>query len=389
MLDIPTHAGHRDHPAFSEPLTKEDWRAYVSFTAPAPPELPPLSQYLRMGALERENLEERRFDYHSALVIVETPAMLELHRKMRTTARINGMAPAGARRGHIIDGAPTLGKSTIIKTFGRNHELRLRRRHPEHFDVPHRDFTPVVYISVPSGATPKGLSLKFAEYLGLPVRSKASSAEVTDAVLKALRECGTQLVLIDDIHFLDCSQKDGKLANDHLKYLANYCAATFIYAGVEVAASGLFTEGTSKRKTQTAGRFSVLPVQPFGPHLLRKSGRTTKASEARRIEQRDEWISLIWSLESALRLYKHQPGTLAGQWEYLLDRSGGVIASLSALIRTAAVTAIEDGSEAITRRMLDDIETDWTAQIEYESRRKQRTKKASKPKTAAPKAAAI
>jgi hypothetical protein len=181
---------------------------------------------------------------------------------------MNRMAPAGARHGHIVDGEATLGKSTIIKTFGRNHELYLRRRRPELFAVPCRDFTPVVYISVPDGATPKGLSERFAEYLGLPVRAKASNTEVTSAVLKSLKKSGTQLVLIDDIHFLDCSQKEGKLANDHLKYLANYCPATFIYAGIEVAASNLFTEGTSKRKTQTSGRFSLLPVKPFAQDLL-------------------------------------------------------------------------------------------------------------------------
>lgn len=373
MFDVPNLLGH---PALAEPLTKEDWRTYVNAREPEPPELPTLEEYLKLEGVARENLDERRFNYHSALVIVETTALLELHRKLRTTLRINAMAPAGARRGHIIDGQPTLGKSTIMKRFGRDHERYLHRRHPEYFNVPYRDFTPVVYISVPSGATPKGLSLKFAEYLGLPVRAKASIAEVTDAVLKALQECGTQIVLIDDIHFLDCSQKDGKLANDHLKYLANYCAATFIYAGVEVATSGLFTEGTSKRKTQTSGRFSVLPLQPFAPNLLGAPGKPTKASEARRQQQRDEWAALVLSMESALRLYNHKTGTLTMQWEYLLERTGGVIASLSALIRTAAITAIEDGSETITRSLLDNIETDWTAQVEYESRRKNRKAKA-------------
>lgn len=292
-------------------------------------------------------------------------------------ARTRRLAPAGARRGHIIDGQPTLGKSTIIKTFGRDHELQLRRQHPEHFIVPGRDFTPVVYMSVPSGATPKGLSLKFADYLGLPVRSKASSSEVTDAVLKALRKCGTEVVLIDDIHFLDCGQKDGKLANDHLKYLANYCAATFIYAGVEVGASGLFSEGGSTRKTQTAGRFSVLPVQPFAQHLLRRPAETSKAAAAAADRERNEWASLVLSMEAAVRLLNHRPGMLVDHWEYLLERTGGVIATLSALIRSAAVTAIEDGSERITRSLLDSIETDWTAQRAYEAR----GKRSKKPRT--------
>jgi hypothetical protein len=34
-------------------------------------------------------------------------------------------------------------------------------------------------------------------------------------------------VIIDDVHFLDLSAREGKVVNDHLKYLANHTAATF------------------------------------------------------------------------------------------------------------------------------------------------------------------
>src|SRR4051812_37918986 len=183
-----------DHPAFAEPLTKEDWRAYVDFEAPDPPQMPDFAGYQQLSEADREDLNDLRDDYHSALVLVETPPLLALHQKMRVTVRMNRRPLGGARHGHVLDGPRgTLGKSTILKTFGREHELYLRRRRPELFTVPNRDFTPVVYISVPDGATPKQLSERFADYLGLPVRSRASRTEITGSVLKALNRCGTQV----------------------------------------------------------------------------------------------------------------------------------------------------------------------------------------------------
>lgn len=357
---------------FSEPLTKEEWRLYVDRRPPEAPELPSAAAYRRMPLEDREDLEELRYDYHSALVLVETPAMARLHTTMRRTVLANRAAEPGARRGIIVDGQPTLGKSTIIKTFGRTHELRLRRRFPDRFSEPGRDYTPVMYVSIGSAATPKGLSGRMAEYLALPMRRQAGKEELTLAVLKAMRACGTEIVLIDDMHFLDVSQKDGRLSNDHLKDLANLSGATFIYAGVDLAASALFEEGTANAKTQTSARFARLPVEPFGQLLLNPPTRMSKAAQEKADAQRAEWANLVVSMENALRLYNHKPGTLVREWKYLLDRTGGTIASLSALMRHAAIAAIEDGSEKVTRNLLDEIETDWSAQREHEARKKRK-----------------
>lgn len=61
------------------------------------------------------------------------------------------------------------------------------------------------------------------------------------------------------------------------------------------------------------------------------------------------------TLEAALRLHRHERGTLTGLDRYLHQRTRGMIGSLSHLIRAAALSAIEDGSEAITRQRLDTI----------------------------------
>ncbi len=122
--------------------------------------------------------------------------------------------------------------------------------------------------------------------------------------------------------------------SDHLKYFTEHLPATFVYAGINVERSGLFT---GVRGKQIAGRCVLVNSGPF-PH-------------------QQEWSGLIATMEAALRLYHHQPGTLTTLDRYLHHRTG----SLSHLIRAAALTAILDGSETITRELLEAIPVDHAA----------------------------
>ncbi len=69
-------------------------------------------------------------------------------------------------------------------------------------------------------------------------------------------------------------------------------------------------------------------------------------------------IDLISALEDSLRLHRHQPGALVALEEYLHHRTGGMIGSLLRLIRGAAIQAVLDGTEKITRASLDSIGID-------------------------------
>ena len=78
--------------------------------------------------------------------------------------------------------------------------------------------------------------------------------------------------------------------------------------------------------------------------------------------QRGQWRALIAILESLLRLHRHRTGNLVRLDEYLYRRSGGVIGSLSQLVRGAAILAIEDGSEQISKQLLDSVPVDYAAE---------------------------
>jgi hypothetical protein len=168
--------------------------------------------------------------------------------------------------------------------------------------------------------------------------------DIVDAVCVTAARTRTELVCVDELHNLNLATRAGAEVSDQLKYFAERLPATFIYAGIDVESAGLFA-GTRGR--QIAGRFTVIPATPFA--------YGTGA-------QREQWRALIATLDSALRLHHHQPGSLAALEDYLYRRSGGMIGSLSQLIRGAAILAIEDGSEQITRDLLEAVPVDYAAE---------------------------
>ena len=197
----------------------------------------------------------------------------------------------------------------------------------------------MVYVTVPPAATPRMLAAEFARFLGLPVTTRANMTDIIEAVCGVCCDTGTSLVVCDELHNVSLATKTGAEVSDTLKYFSERIPATFVYAGINVEREGLFS-GT--RGQQIAGRFSLITTTPF-PHA-------------------EDWHGVVATLEHTLRLHNHQPGTLVRLDRYLHQRTGGMIGSLSHLIRGAAIEAILDHSEKITRQLLDGIDLDHAAE---------------------------
>jgi hypothetical protein len=73
-------------------------------------------------------------------------------------------------------------------------------------------------------------------------------------------------------------------------------------------------------------------------------------------------IALIASLEGTLRLHRHEAGSLTRMSKFLHQRTGGMIGSLSHLVRAAAISAILDGTECITRTIVKNIRIDHSSE---------------------------
>ncbi len=312
-----------------EPTTTlSGWRRFVD-AAPAALDLLPDAAWAGLTAGTRTAYDEARISYHSELVVVATSTLREVTRQGRLLTLLN-RREISARRGLIVSGPWATGKSTALKQLGRAHELMIRERHGG------PDRIPVVYVTTPPRGSPRKLALESARFLGLPpVRTGWNTTDIADAVCQILIEARCDLVLVDEIHNLNLATSAGEDMSDHLKYFTEHLPATFVYAGIDVERSGLFT---GVRGRQIAGRCVLAATGPF--------------------PCQQEWASL----EAALRLHRHPPGTLTGLDQYLHQRAGGMIGSLSHLIRAGAITAILDGSEAITRDLLDTIPVDHAAQ---------------------------
>lgn len=328
-------------PGGHEPLTtKEGWRRFVDIPSAAPDPANDATSG-QLAGVPGDHSEDTRLAYHSRLAVVATPTVQQVTLNGRRLIVLN-RHQLSARRGLIVTGAAGTGKTTAITQLGKAHELALRLRHPH--GGPRM---PVIYVTVPPAATARMLAVEFARFLGLPMPARVNITDVTDAVCAVLIDLGCDLVIVDELHNLNLATRTGAEVSDQLKYFSERIPATFVYAGIDVERVGLFS-GTRGR--QIASRFATIATRPFG-----------YATTA----QREQWHALVASLEQTLRLRSHRPDSLVGIAAHLHDRTGGMIGSLSHLIRAAAIDAIITGTEQITRTSLAAVHLDHAAEAHH------------------------
>jgi hypothetical protein len=307
-------------------------RREFTTSATIPPTLLPDAEWEGLGEPERLDYDEQRLDYHTRLAAVATSTLRQVVHTGRRLTLLNRHA-ISARRGLILSGPAGTGKTTAITQFGKTHQAIDQARHPGIADR-----IPVIYITVPPAATPRMVAAEFARFLGLPITTRANITDIIEAVCGVAMDARVSVVCVDELHNISLASKAGAEVADTVKYFSERIPATFIYAGIDVERGGLFT-GTRCR--QIAGRFSLITTSPF-PRAA-------------------EWEGLVATLEQALRLHRHTPGTLTALTDHLHQRTGGMIGSLSHLIRGAALDAILDGTEKITRARLDAVDIDHAA----------------------------
>lgn len=257
-----------------------------------------------------------------------------------------------ARPSLIVTGPAAAGKTTALLNVGRACHLAHTRKNPTPPRSAHAA-VPVAYVLVPPGATAKTLITEFARYLGIPVTTRMTQTQITDAVCHTYTAAGVQLVLIDEIHRLNPRTTTGAQTADLIKDLTERLPATFVYAGINVTDTPLFT-GT--RGAQLAGRATLVDCGP----LPARHGT------------RQPFRDVITDIENNLDLQHHKRGTLPHHASYLHQRTAGRIGSLTRLIRQAAITAISDGTERITKATLEAIRLDHLAETHHRPRTRTR-----------------
>ncbi|WP_257981232.1 TniB family NTP-binding protein [Streptomyces sp. CB02959] len=316
------------------------WDGFARFAAtpvPAPP---------APGAPAR-SLQER-VGYHSRFVTVRTPAIDMLAKQVRTLMILGRHQQVTARPSLIVTGPAGAGKTTALLQVGRACHLAHTRRQDE-AGVATGGQVPVAYVLVPPAASAKTLALEFARFLSVPVTARMSQAAVVNSVCHTYTQAGVRLVLIDEIHRLNPRTTTGAQSADLIKDLTERIGATFVYAGIDVTGTTLFS---GVRGAQLAARASLVDCDPFPAH----DGTC------------EPFKDLVRALENALDLRYHRAGSLVRLAPYLHERTAGRIGSLARLVKQAAITTLIDGTERITKATLDGVRLDHLAEQHYRPR---------------------
>jgi hypothetical protein len=183
------------------------------------------------------------------------------------------------------------------------------------------------------------IAMELARFPGIPVPQRANITDVIESVCGICLDTCATMIIVDELLNLDTTTRPGAEASDTLKYFTERLPATFVYAGIGLDRGTLLA---GPRGDQVAGRFTLIPATAFTPG--------------------QEWATLVAALEGSLRLYRHKDGSLAALADYLHRRTRGMIGSLLWLIRDGACQAILDCTEKITRKGLEQVAVDMTAQ---------------------------
>ena len=304
-----------------------------------------------MERLDEESLEdynEARMVWNANLPTVKTHQLAAAFAVIDQVMASNRRDSDRLRGSVVVDAAPGLGKTTIATRYARDFHRRIMRRNPHRTNSGHQRL-PVAFVPLSAGMTLKGLNQKILAFYGHPAADRASSARLGALAVDCVASCETQLIVIDDLHFIDFRHRNGQEVSNHLKGLANEMPATFIYVGVRLKEKRFFDEGIlgpDAAYAQTSRRATRCEVAPFDIG-------TTSGAKA--------WTDLLRAMEGHIKLAEAKPGMLTKQAKVLHRRTQGHIASLTNLIDRACYLAIATGTETLTAELLTASTTDNAA----------------------------
>lgn len=311
------------------------------------PELPEAAAWDAMLPDERDVFNNRRLDYLGADLVILTPQLKSVVRKVQLAVLQNRSRVAG-RTGVLISGESTMGKTTACIAAMKTLYGRYALQFPQFMELDHK---PVIYVEVPAGSTGKAVVGRFAQFLGLPFKSRDTLESLMTTVVGQLQKSRTVLVVVDEIHNLSTINNGNGESVDVLKSLSNRVPATFLYAGINIHRGPLLT---GDRGQQIRGRFTAEVL-----HRYMTATTTEKAL----------WNKIVESFEDQLLLFNHHPGDLAPHSGYLHDRTRGSIGSLGRLLTGAAQWLISTTDSAeeelITLEVLESIPLDIDASEDW------------------------
>lgn len=167
--------------------------------------------------------------------------------------------------GCLLLGEGGVGKSMLCRLIrGRNKPYQCIENNIEKYIVP------AFYVAVPSPITIKSIAIRMLQELGC-TDIKSTSADLNYRLRILLKECKTQLIMLDEFHHLYSSSAQNKsnceLVANWIKTLADETQISICLAGLPNIQDNLFID------SQLARRFSrVLKLNPLTLNIHNEAG---------------------------------------------------------------------------------------------------------------------
>jgi len=190
----------------------------------APPRTrPPLLSAEQIAALppaRRRRYDQARAIWHANLGPIRTPQVDAVFEALEEICGSNRQDGGKARPAAVLDALPGLGKTTAALAFGRwfhREQIELHGPKVETSDGCWERI-PVVYLGLTSHTTIRSLNAMLCRFYGLPERGNADL--LAHRTAECVTNCKTRLIIVDDVHFLDVTRRDGREVANHFKWLS-------------------------------------------------------------------------------------------------------------------------------------------------------------------------
>jgi len=268
--------------------------------------------YSKMTIEERQHMVENLFVVYPRIrAILNKIAYCHQHAKI--AAEPDGM---------LLEGVAGTGKTTLGRYYSRAHP----REVTEDGRV-----VRILTTKVEVPASPKSLVSALLADLGDPLSDKGSTVSQTIRLRKLMKDCGTELVVLDEFqHFIDRdSKKVLKTISDWLKNLMDSTRTPVILMGMPYSHTILDAEGNEQLQRRFSTRISLEPFN-WENHGDRQDFRKFLGTVDKNLPL-NEWSNLS-DLSTAFRF------NLA---------SDGVISRVMKVVRRAASIALELSKERL------------------------------------------
>jgi hypothetical protein len=224
----------------------------------------------------------------------------------------------------LLVGDTNNGKTILINKFYNDHR-------PNVVDNAEKITSDVIYVQAPPKPDERRFYNSILDLLFVPYRFNDRVEKKQQQIIQIMRRLGVKMLIIDEIHHvLAGNAMAQRTFLNVIKYMANELQIVIVGVGIKDAFNVINSD------PQLANRFEpmVLP----------------------RWKMNEEYLRLLASFEYILPLQKpsllHE-NSIAMQ---LLSMSEGSIGEISTIIKKAAILAIENKTEKITKEILSSID---------------------------------